>query len=132
MNADADTDAAHIMAEIRTFRRRLDELTALAEGGLDHDPAVSKNGAPADSGWELDSREKILQEIREVVEETTTFRQVTFRDISDIRIRLEANPQGFPLAALLEKRGEKGWSSNPMDPQDAEDLEWLLSAIEER
>ena len=67
----------------------------------------------------------------EVVEVTTTFRQVTFRDLPDVRIRLEANPQGRTQKALLEKRGEKGWRSHPMDPQDAEDFEWLLRAIEE-
>ena len=136
MNADAD--AAHIMAEIRTFRRQMDELAAITEGSAKQDPAHDAGCSP-ESGGQLESKENILQAAREVVEGTTsemvegtsTFRQVTFRDLPDVRIRLEASQQGRTQEALLEKRREKGWSSDPMDPQDAEDLEWLLRAIEE-
>ena len=129
MNADAD--AAHIMAEIRTFRRQMDELAALTEGSAKQDPATANAGCSPESGGQLEARQSVLQAAREVVEVTTTFRQVTFRDLPDVRIRLEANPQGRTQKALLEKHGEKGWSSHPMDPQDAEDFEWLLRAIEE-
>ena len=137
MNADAD--AAHIMAEIRTFRRQMDELAALTEGSAKQDLATANAGCSPEYGEQLEARENVLQAAREVVEGTTsemvegtaTFRQVTFRDLPNVRIRLEANPQGRTQEALLEKRGEKGWSSGPMDPQDAEDLEWLLRAIGE-
>ncbi len=91
MNADVDTDAAHIMAEIRTFRRQMDELAALTEGSAKQDPDA---GCSPEPGGQLESRENVLQAAREVVEGTTTFRQITFRDLPDIRIRLELRPDG--------------------------------------
>ena len=44
-----EADAAHVMAEIRTFRRRLDELAAMEQDSAP-DPAVHRDGTPGTPG----------------------------------------------------------------------------------
>ena len=124
MNVEAD--AAHVMAEIRTFRRRLDELAAMQQDGAP-DPAVGQDGAPQDSGWQLRTRQDVLEAVRETIETADRAGGVTFNHMPNVRIRLE--PGG--RRAHLEKRQKTGWHSTPLEPEDLEDLEQILRAAGE-
>ena len=107
-----EADATHIIAEIRTFRRRLDELAE-----------TEQDDAPQDSGWQLRTRQDVLQVVRETIKSADKARGVTFCHMPDVRIRLE--PGG--RRAHIEEKQEGEWHSSPMEQEDLEDLDHILT-----
>ena len=118
-------NAAHVLAEIRSLHRRVGELSALDDGRLQQDPAITPEGEPNDSSWELDSAGKLTQAVHELVQNVTAKTVINFRDIPDVRVRLiRQGPQ--VQEAHLETQIQNHWISTPLEQDDLQDIQWLL------
>ena len=134
MTTQAQAD--HILAEISTFHRRSQELRKM-EQDSSPDPALDPNGAPADSGWELNTTDSILEAAQELVQQistitTTTVRQVTFQDFPNVRLRTHHDENGAIQHSHLEIRqpGES-WTSIRLNQADDPAIEWLMENLQE-
>ena len=127
MTKNAERD--HIMAEVRTMARRHRELNALASGELVHDPALTEEGKPSDSGWELDTPEKLMKAVNETVGDVSlerTFRYISFTGTDKIQVRVETDGNGETDRAHLVILRNGRWESEELDDLDTEDAAWLL------
>lgn len=142
-----EAQADHIMAEINTFRRRSDEIAQVSAGLLERDPAWSADGQePVDSGAELTTTEQIhdaVDDLVEAVEFPTYLAYLTFRNMENVRIRLELvggwetmgteRPTviGVVHRAYLETYKPRGGWIDPRElkGQDFESVDWLIRNV---